>query len=767
MSLGTAIYEPTLGYNSGYDAQLVSTITKLRYVRHVHSFAALNAYRLKSNGAPDTSQNANIVGSIDGQYFSQDRLTVIRGRMADPHRSDEMVMSAVAAHAFGLRVGDVSPWAVYPSSINAPTVPAVHLMLRLVGIVVFSDNVVQDQIDAESTQQSVVFTPALTDRLVACCSNYSFSYLQLTNGSRSVAKVETEIEHVFPTNLPFDPHTTSVVLTKAQRAIKPEVVALGAFGAIAALAILVIASQVLVRQLRLAATEVDILRALGADPSMTTSDGLIGAFASIAFGAILAAAVAVVLSPLAPLGSARAVDPTLGIAFDWPVLGLGILVFLTVLATITVVTAHRWAPHRVTNRDRSARIRGSSVADALAAAGAPAPAVTGVRFALQPGASSDPVPVRSAILGAVLAMTVVVATVVFGASLSSLVSHPPLYGWNWSVALSGGGGVGDIPQHQSATLLNHDPNVARWSGYSFGTLQIDNLSVPVLGGTPNAPVGPPLLTGHGMRAPDQIVLGSSTLAQLHDHIGDTVKVSFGSGPETRLRIVGTATMPTVGITGIDTTHLSMGTGALLSYKLIPESVRNSFGNTPAGPNTIFVRFRHGTDPTASLRSLNRMAATLTLPTNYGVSVQSVQLPAEIINYRSIGEAPAILSGALALGAVVALGLTLTASVRRRRRDLALLKTLGFTRWQLAASVGWQASVGLAIGALVGTPVGIVIGRFLWDLFAHQINAVPEPTVPTLLIVVIVASALVIANLVAAIPARVAADTSTAPLLRAE
>ena len=66
---------------------------------------------------------------------------------------------------------------------------------------------------------------------------------------------------------------------------------------------------------------------------------------------------------------------------------------------------------------------------------------------------------------------------------------------------------------------------------------------------------------------------------------------------------------------------------------------------------------------------------------------SVQRPAEIVNYRSMGATPAILGAALAVGAISALVLTLTSSVRRRRRDLALLKALGFTRRQLAAGKG--------------------------------------------------------------------------------
>jgi ABC-type lipoprotein release transport system permease subunit len=145
----------------------------------------------------------------------------------------------------------------------------------------------------------------------------------------------------------------------------------------------------------------------------------------------------------------------------------------------------------------------------------------------------------------------------------------------------------------------------------------------------------------------------------------------------------------------------------------------------------------------------------------------VQRPAQIINYSSLGSIPTVLGGALAGGAVVALGLTLVTSVRRRRRDLALLKILGFTKRQLAAAIAWQSSVAVGIGTAVGVPLGIVLGNFIWDLFAREINAVPRPTVPLPSIALIVVGSLVLANVVAAIPARIAARTPTALLLRAE
>jgi ABC-type lipoprotein release transport system permease subunit len=123
--------------------------------------------------------------------------------------------------------------------------------------------------------------------------------------------------------------------------------------------------------------------------------------------------------------------------------------------------------------------------------------------------------------------------------------------------------------------------------------------------------------------------------------------------------------------------------------------------------------------------------------------------------------------ALAAGAVVALALTLVASVHRRRRDLALLRTLGFTGRQLMAVVAWQASVAGAVGAVFGIPIGVVAGRWLWTLFARDIYAVPEPTVPVVSVLIVALAALVLVNVVAALPGRSAARITTAQVLRGE
>ncbi len=160
-----------------------------------------------------------------------------------------------------------------------------------------------------------------------------------------------------------------------------------------------------------------------------------------------------------------------------------------------------------------------------------------------------------------------------------------------------------------------------------------------------------------------------------------------------------------------------------------------------------------------------------IPNNAGggvsMAVLPVQYPAEIINYRTIGDTPVLLAMGFAVGVAGAFAFTVVASVRRRRRDLALLKTLGFTRRQLSACIAWQSSASVLTGLVIGIPLGIVFGRWLWLTFARDIYAVPSATIPTLSLCVLGFGAVVLANVVAFFPGRSAARTAAAIALRAE
>ena len=100
-------------------------------------------------------------------------------------------------------------------------------------------------------------------------------------------------------------------------------------------------------------------------------------------------------------------------------------------------------------------------------------------------------------------------------------------------------------------------------------------------------------------------------------------------------------------------------------------------------------------------------------------------------------------------------------------DLAIFKTLGFTRRQVRHAIAWQATTIAAIALLIGLPTGIAGGRWAWRVFATQLGVLPEPAVPLPTILIAIPAALVLANLIAAAPARAAARTQPATVLRTE
>jgi FtsX-like permease family len=772
-----------LPQTSSPDPGLVRQLARLPRVRSAEEGEQLNAVTLTPAGRVKTvlETQVELVASPDGLFTDQDRLKIVQGRAANPARADEVVATNEAASVLGLRVGSRIPVGIEPNDAATPA-SARKAELTVVGIGVLALQLVHDDIDTNRAG-FLVGTPALLHEYESCCATNSYDGLQLAGGSHSDVPVLQGYEHLIDnantSHGQLVVYQTSAIEADAQQAIRPEAIALAVFGLIALVAALIIGTQAISRQLYASAGEAQVLRALGAAPAATLADGLLGVVTAAVAGAVLAAVIAVALSPLTLFGPVRAMQPAPGFDVDWTVLAPGMAVLVLVLGVVAAAIAYRLAPHRVARR--AARPGPGSGVVAALAAGLPASGGAGLRFALEPGHGRTAVPVRSVAAGTVLAVLVGIATLTFGASLSTLISHPSLYGWNFSYALYSIDGYGPVPSRWAGPLLARDPYVAATAGIYFATVQIDGQTVPAMAGSARAAIRPSPLTGRALGGPGQIVLGPATLAALHKRLGDTVTVSEGQiVPPTRLRIVGTAALPTIGdVIGV---HTSLSTGAIVSAQSVPARDLHTFGPL-SGPNTILVRLRPGVSQHAALRSLQRITGQLNADsrtpqaqrifgtdiTSYlnSISLLGVQRPADIVNYKTMGAMPAVLAGGLAAGAVAGLGLTLIASVRRRRRDLALLKTLGFTRGQLAGAVAWQSSAIAAVGLVVGVPVGIAAGRWLWLAFASELSAVPDPVVPAGSIALAAVAALVLANLVAALPGRAAARTPAAIVLRAE
>jgi len=208
---------------------------------------------------------------------------------------------------------------------------------------------------------------------------------------------------------------------------------------------------------------------------------------------------------------------------------------------------------------------------------------------------------------------------------------------------------------------------------------------------------------------------------------------------------------------------TLGRGAVLA----PGGIAEFKALAPPGfavptPGDVFVRFRPGVERS---RAIAELASRLGGSSN--VLVFAPTLSTDLVDFGQVRDLPQVLAGLLSLLAAATMAYLLITAIRRRRPDLAVLKTLGFVPHQISAVIAWQATTVVVVGLAVGIPVGVVAGRGMWAAIAGQTGVVVESSVPLFLFLGLVPAALLVANLVALGPALAAARISPARVLRSE
>ena len=151
----------------------------------------------------------------------------------------------------------------------------------------------------------------------------------------------------------------------------------------------------------------------------------------------------------------------------------------------------------------------------------------------------------------------------------------------------------------------------------------------------------------------------------------------------------------------------------------------------------------------------------------GAGTQEPTTPGDLLSFGRSQNLPLILAGLLALLGLGTLAHALVTSINRRRRDFAICKTLGFTRGDVARAIAWQSSTFIVVSLLFGLVLGAIAGRALWGVYADQLGILSVPRVPLWTLLLIVPTAGLLANGSALWPARSAAGTRPALVLRAE
>ena len=761
-----------------FERRLRSSYEEIRRLPQVAD-AALAAVPVMAKVSPSGAGDFLIfaMASADGRYgYTVNRPKLLDGRLPRRDRPAEVLVDPRTARQLGLSLGEALTLRAFdeepPDRAHIDPREGRPATFRVVGIGVFPDQVVPTQFFEELPR--LLLTPAAYRLYGASARSVVFEeiFVRLRPGAdlhafrAAVERITAEDPEAGGYDLGFDRDRTA----KVQRAIRPQAAAVTVFAVLAAVAGLLIVGQALARQILVDSTEYPVLTALGMSRRQlvllnVVRVGLIGGC-----GGVLGAVMAIALSPAMPVGPARLAEPNPGVSANVLLLAVGVGALVVLLLAMTA-----WPIWRATSRGAGGGAtvpgahRPSPTGAALARMGAPPTVVAGVRLALEPGHGRSAVPVRTTIAGTVVAVLAIAASLTFGENLGDLVSKPARYGQAWDASLEGGFSL--LPTNAVGGRLQRDRAVAAFSGGNAGEVSLGGRRVPAVGiDRLQGAVFPTLLEGRPPATSDEIVLGTKVMRRLRRSLGDYVAVTVG-GIGRKMRIVGRAVFPAIGLPGYSATGL--GEGAAVTGDVLPPPSADPRYSAEDVYSFFLVRFR----PDAARDGLRRLQADARRPqgpfgapcqtnTN-GPCVFTTQRPGDIANYAGVRATPLALAAVLVVLGVASLAHGLVTSVHRRRRHLAILRALGFGGRQVSATVAWQATTVGLLAVVIGLPLGVALGRWAWVLFAHRLGVETEPLVPIGLLLAAVPAAVVGSNLLALLPARSARRSDPAAELRAE
>lgn len=684
-----------------------------------------------------------VIAGRSGRWgYDLDRPLVLEGRMPRRTADDEILLTETAARLLGARVGrtlavDTFTRAEFEAAVfgsgpagAAPSGPT--LALRVVGIG-------RTVGDVDDPQPGAVAPPGVVSRLGADVGAFdNVTEVRLTSPAAAPAFVEAM--RALPGHRPEAVYVSDAAQNAGTvgDALAVERLALLAFALVAGLAVAVAGSQAAARQLGGAESDQPALAAMGLTRVQRAAIVLAPIGPTVGVAALVAGLGAGAASPLLPVGLGRRAEPDPGWYADLAVLLPGAAG--TALVLVAAAAAAAWRISGAGRPDRggpAASRRPSTAATAAAGAGLSPAAVTGVRLALEAGRGRAAVPVRPAWGGAVAAVAGVVAVGLFGTGLERLLAEPALAGVTWDAAV----GLSDDPDEARAQIgeVRRRPGIGGVTVSDGRQVEIEGADVDLAALRPvrgRAGV-PPVLEGRLPAGADEIALGAVTARGLGAGPGDRVRAAADGGGGVGLRVVGVIVVPG-------------GRGGVVTP---PGLARLASSD---GSRRLLVRWAPGADPA-------RTAASLGADHDLEVASQ----PAAVANLGRARGMPRLLAVFLAAVGLAAVLHALVVTTRRRRRDLAVLRALGFRRGEVVRAVCWQACTLAAVGLVAGLPLGVAAGRTAWQALARSLGVVHDPGPAGTLVGAVVLSGLVAVNLLA-LPAAVAAGRrSSAAALRAE
>jgi hypothetical protein len=463
-----------------------------------------------------------------------------------------------------------------------------------------------------------------------------------------------------------------------------------------------------------------------------------------AVGAVTAVVLAVALSPRFPIALTRRYELDIGFHADWLVLGLGALLL------VVAILATAWATAEIRTRRRQVeRPRAGLAARLTGSLNLSPPLLIGSQLAVEPGRGRRAVPVRSALVGAIVGVLGVVGCLTFRAGLSDAVNDPSRSGIVWDMAVAADG---QVAAKDVATIADRPDVAASTAALWARAIRLDGVPTPTWGmRSLRGSMRMVVLEGRLPRTTGEIALAPETMKKLDVHVGQDIPVGPGRGQPTR--VVGRVLLPASSHTDYDESGLMTRAGLL---RAIPKGAGSEFTE-----DWILVRARSGADVPGLRRELTAFAS----PRQY--FFEPAKLPDAVDSLGQLRSLPFALAIFFGLLAIATVAHALVTTVRRRRVDLAVLRSLGFTKRDSRVAIAWQATLIAIVGLVIGVPLGIFTGRILWRQLAESFPVVYVPPLALVTVLLVVPVAIAVANLVAAGPAHAATRIRPARVLRSE
>ena len=683
-------------------------------------------------------------------------VTLLSGRM--PRQSDpgEVLASFTLARDNGVRIGSVlRPQLITQAQLETgqgKPIPALRPTLRVVGVVAAESEFPSGGSSHYDLYATTAYAAAFNQR-VACCGPTMCDWRTGPPTWPASTPPAGRVRHRRPGGR-----------RRVQASIHPQVIGWYVLTGLVALAALAVIGQAMARQTAAERADHPALSALGVRPREFAWLALLRTLLTGAAGAAGAVLIAVLASPLTPVGEARLAVPSPGrMSLDLAVVLPGALAVLAAVTAVSVWPAIRHARllrHRAPWQPAPVTV---AAGRAAAQARLPAPALIGIRHAFE--RSKDGQPVGTALLGTVMAVAALCATAVFGASLTHLLSSPALYGAPFQAYFASDGTPGSQAKVNGPLLksLTGDQAMKQITVGAFVEVNVNGQHVRTIAMTPVR--GTALLSALDDRLPRgdrDIMLGVATMRATGARVGGTVRVAVAD-PAGKPHV---ASFHVIGRASLNAETGGLGNGAVMTTSAFVGM------QCPAGPkrSACQLSVKNGLSTVVLVRAAPGAAGNAALARHTAKFSDLTYRPAEptvLINFGESVNFPLMFAVALSVFGAATLLHLLLVSVARRRVEAGLLKALGFVRRQVAAAVCWQATTVALVGIAVGAPLGIATGKVLWRVFATNFGVVPVAVVEPVLIAALAAGVLAVANLLAAIPALLAARSQPARLLRAE